>query len=461
MRLLWFKLISVACILVKDNLHCRIIIGNFNKEESGMLKRIAGIMLLLPVFAWAQPLDSVIAVVNDSVITTSELNSQVDILRQQYLIKNIPMPKEEVLRKQVLQHLIDVDLELQLAKQNNVVIDNAELDSTIAKIAADNHVSLSDMRAEVERQGMTWKTYRENIRKEIVISRIQQKAVGHEITVTPKQVDDYLKTSVHQDKTQLTYHILNIVIPLPEEPTPEQLKSARQKANQILAKIGKGDDFSQLAIAESSGEFALEGGDLGERHLAELPEIFANEVVNMRAGQVKGPLRTGNGFQLIKLVSIGGNNENHQVVKTHVRHILLKQDASTTPEEARKQVNNIHQQLKSGKDFSLMAKQYSLDVASATKGGDLGWVSPGELVPEFEKAMNELPLHQVSKPVKSQFGWHLIEVLERKKMDDSVSFKRQQVQMFLQQRKFAEAVQNWQQHLRAAAYIHIMDKKLA
>ena len=427
-----------------------------------MLKRtIISFLLLLSAMVSAEQLDRVVAIVNDGVITASELNAQMEILRQQIIAKKMPLPSEDVLRKQVLQHLIDVDLELQLAKRNDITIDNAELNDTIAKIAANNKLTLSQLREEVERQGLAWQTYRDNLRKEILIGRLQQKAVSKEVIITAQQVEDYLKSSLYQDKTQMTYRIQNIVIPLPEEPTTEQLKNARQKAAELLLKIKKGEDFSRLAMEESSGEFALEGGDLGERHLAELPEIFAKEVSAMKVGQVKGPLRAGNGFQLIKLTAIGGNDEKHEVVKTHVRHILLKQDASMTSEEAVKQANNLYQQLLSGKDFGLMAKQYSLDVASATKGGDLGWVVPGELVPEFEKTMNNLPLHKVSKPVKSMFGWHLIEVLERKKVDDSESFKRQQVRAFLQQRKFTEAVQNWQQHLRTDAYIKILDKKLA
>lgn len=426
-----------------------------------MLKRIASLLLLVPAVALAQPLDSVVAVVNDGVITSSELDAQVKLLRQQITEKKMQLPSEAALRKQVLQHLIDVDLELQLAKQHNLTIENAELDESISKIASNNKLSLTELREAVEHQGLPWKTYRENIRKEMLISRLQQKAVGNEVKVTPQQVEDYLKTSAHQDKSQFTYHLQNIVIPLPEEPTTDQLKNARQKAAALLAKIRKGDSFNGIAIEESSGEFALEGGDLGERHLAELPEVFANQVVKMKAGEVVGPLRTGNGFQLIKLVAIGGDTGKHEVVKTHVRHILLKTDASLTAAEASNQVHNIYQQLKSGKDFALMAKQYSLDATSAVKGGDLGWVNPGELVPEFEKSMDALPLHTISKPVKSMYGWHLIEVLERKHVDDSESFKRQQVRMFLQQRKFTEAVQNWQQHLRTAAYIKIMDKELA
>ncbi len=427
-----------------------------------MLKWIVLLIGLLPALLIAgEPLDKVVAVVNDGVITASELNTQVDILRRQLLAKKVQLPSEAVLRKQVLQHLIDVDLQLQLAKQNDITVDNTDLNEAINRIATSNHLSLTQLREEIVKQGLTWQDYRENVRKELLISRLQQKAVSQDVVVSPQQVEDYLKTAQYDDNTQQTYHLQNIVVAFPEEPTTEQLNSAQQKARDLLIKIKQGDDFSRLAIAQSSGEFALEGGDLGERHLAELPELFAKEVVHMKVGEVAGPLRAGNGYQLIKLIAIGGDEQHHEVTKTHVRHILLKQDASMTTAEAINQANNLYQQLKSGKDFALMAKQYSLDTASALKGGDLGWVNPGELVPEFEKAMDALPVHQVSKPVKSLFGWHLIEVLARKKIDDSDSYKRQQVRQFLQQRKFTEAVQNWQQHLRTKAYVNIMEKELA
>lgn len=411
--------------------------------------------------AFAQPLDKVVAVVNDNVITASELDAQIDVLKQQLTAKHMQLPPEAVLRKQVLQHLIDVDLQLQLAKNNNMSIDNTELDESISKIAEQNHLTLTQLREEVNKQGLTWEGYRENVQREMLLSRIQQRSVGHDVVVSSQQVDDYLKTTNNHAKTQQLYHVENIVIPLPEEPSTVQLNKAREKAVFLLSKIKQGADFNQLAIAESSGEYALEGGDLGERHLAELPEIFANKVIDMKAGEVAGPIRTGNGFQLIKLVSINENKERHEVTKTHARHILLKQDANMTSMEAINQINNLYQQLKSGKDFATMAKQYSLDAASAVKGGDLGWVVSDELVPSFAEAMSALPLHTVSKPVKTPFGWHLIEVLERKTEDDSAMFQRQQVRQFLQQRKFSEAVQNWQQHIRADAYVNIMDKELA
>ncbi|KTC64898.1 peptidyl-prolyl cis-trans isomerase SurA (plasmid) [Legionella adelaidensis] len=430
------------------------------------MKTLVGLLFaLLPVFATAesgQPLDKVVAVVNDDVITASELNEQTEVLRKQIIAKNMQVPDEQTLRKQVLQHLIDVNLQLQLAKNNSMTIDSTELNDAINKIAENNHLTLTQLREAVTQQGLSWEAYRDNIRKEMLISRVQQKAVGKEVIISEQQVEDYLKTyEKNNKKKQQTYQIQNIVIPLPEEPTSEQVKNAQNKAQDLLKKIKSGADFSQIAIAESSGEYALEGGDLGMRHLPELPEIFANQVINMKVGEIAGPIRTGNGFQLIKLVAVGGGDEHHQVVKAHVRHILIKADASKTAEEAQRQINNIYQQLKSGKDFALMAKQYSVDAASAVKGGDLGWVTGDELVPSFAKAMNALALHTVSKPVKSPFGWHLIEVLERKTVDDSVAYQRQQVMQFLQQRKFADAVQNWQQHIRTDAYINILDKSVA
>lgn len=429
-----------------------------------MRKQIVCFLALLPMLAVAEPsqvLDKVVAVVNDNVITASELDTQVAALRNQLAATKAEIPSEEVLRKQVLRHLIDVDIQLQLAKRNDFTIDTAELDRSIEKIAKSNNMTLTQMREALQQQGMDWESYRENVRKEMLISRMQQQAVGKDIMISSQQVEDYLKTTHFKDKEQQVYHLQNIVIPLPEEPTTEQIKRAQSKANSLLAKIKQGEDFATLAIAESSGEYALEGGDLGERHLAELPEIFAEHVVDMNVGSVVGPLRAGNGFQLIKLVAVQGNQDHHEVTKTHVRHILIKSDANTTIEDANKQINNLYQQIRSGKDFGLMAKQYSLDAASATKGGDLGWVTADELVPAFAEAMDKLPLHTVSEPVKSPFGWHLIEVIERKKIDDSMAFKRQQIRQFLQQRKFTEAVQNWQQHLRADSYVNILDKALA
>ncbi|MDF1758274.1 MAG: peptidylprolyl isomerase [Legionellaceae bacterium] len=437
-------------------------LGPINKNLKKLALVLLATFIATPIFAEsAEPLDKVVAVVNEDVITQSELDIQMDLIRNQLQAKNVKTPPEDVLRKQVLQHLIDVNLQLQLAKANGISIDSTELDATINKIAEDNKMTITALRKELSKQGMSWDTYRDSLRKEMIIARIQQKAVGKDIDITQQQVEDYIHTTRASEKANQTFHVQNIVIPLPEEPTTKQINKARNKAVVLLEKIKNGEDFGLIAISESSDEYALEGGDLGERHLAELPEIFASEVVKMKSGEVVGPIRAGNGFQLIKLVDINNQQGRHEVTKTHVRHILLKQDVSMTKDEAAKQVNSLYEQLKSGKDFALMAKQYSLDAASASKGGDLGWVLSEELVKPFADAMAKLPLHTISKPVKSQFGWHLIEVLDRKTIDDSEAFERQQVRMFLHQRKFNEAIQNWQQHIRTQSYVNVADKKLA
>ena len=429
-----------------------------------MRKQILFMLMLLPALLIAntsETLDKVVAVVNDEVITASELNAEVDKLRQQLLARNTALPAQKILEKQVLHHLIDVDLQMQLAKKNNITVDNTELNEAISTIAKKNNLSLTQLREEMTKHGVNWEIYRDNIRKEMLIHQVQQKAIAKDVVVSSQLIDDYVKTWRNNNKSELTYHLQNIVIPVSEEPTTQQLKKARQKAQSILEKAKKEDDFSRLALAESSDEHALEGGDLGERHLAEWPEVFAQKVVDMKVGEIAGPIRTGNGYQLIKLIAVGGDNERHEVTKTHVRHILLKQAANMTEDEALRQVNNIHQQLKSGKPFSTMAKQYSLDAASAVNGGDLGWVTDEGLVPEFVEVMNQLPLNKVSQPVKSPFGWHLIEVLARKKVDDSQAYQRQKAHQYLYQRKFAEAVENWQQQIRVDAYVKILDQNLA
>lgn len=407
-----------------------------------------------------QMLDKVIAVVNEDVITESELNNELKRMQREYEAKHATQPPLNVMKKQVLNHLIDVDIQLQIAKNHHVQVEAAEIDDTINKIAERNHLSLSDLRQALEKQGVTWDEYRNNLRKEILMNHIQQSAIGKEIHISNDQVENYLKSALQEEKLRYTYQLQNIVIPLPEEPSSAQVAKARSKASEVLSKVNNGADFSNLSISESTGEFTLSGGDLGPRHLAELPEVFAKQVINMKVGQVSEPIRTGNGFQLIKLIAIGGDDLHHQVEKTHARHILIKAASHMTEDDAKQQAQNIYQQLQTGKSFAVMAKQYSVDVVSAAKGGDLGWVVEDELVPQFAEAMKKLPLNKYSQPIKTPYGWHIIEVLERKQVDDSAAFQRQKVRQFLQQRKFQEAVQSWQQHMRAQAYVKILDKSI-
>lgn len=422
---------------------------------------LGSLLMVCTLRVMAEPLDSVVAVVNDGVVTQSEFDEAYVQYQQQLRARKAPVPSEDVLKKQVLNHLINESLQLQMAKHSGVAVDDVELDETIQKIASENHLSLTAFREALAKEGLTFEGYRETIRKEMLMARIQQQAVGPDVMVSNEQVEDYLKTSLALEKTSGAFHVQNILIPLEDEPTPAQLRNAEKKAQQLLQKVKEGVAFEQLAILASSDEYPLDSGDLGQRHLAELPDIFAKRVVDMSEGEVAGPLRAGNGLQLIKLVSVTRPDKHHEVLKTHVRHILVKPDASTTEAEARRRVDNLYEQLKSGKSFAALAKQYSADLANADKGGDLGWITPEELVPAFSEVMTALKPGQVSRPVKTTFGWHLIEVLERKTVDDSDAFERQQVRQFLHRRKFAEAVESWQQHVRGTSYVQILKKELA
>ena len=403
-----------------------------------------------------QPLDQIAAIVNDSVITETEVNSQLELLSQQLAERNMKRPSIAVMKKQVLQHLIDVDIQLQLAKRHGLTVDSDEVDNAIQRIAKKNRIDVSHLRQEVVKQGLSWAKYRENVQKEMLMSQLQQKALGGDIKITEKQVDDFLKTNTKSNQKNFEYHVKNINLPLPEAPSPEQLQQAKTKAKALIKKLHQGADFSQLAIAQSSGQFALEGGDLGYRRLMALPEIFAKQVVKMKPGEVAGPLRAPNGLQIIKLVAVKGTQSKHWITLTHARHILLKADAVTTPTEVKRKIASIRRQIAQGKSFAQMAKTYSADKSNSIKGGDLGWVHPGELVPAFEKVMDKLKPGVVSQPVQTKFGWHLIQVEARKRIDDTKAYERQQARQAIFQRKFNREVQNWLRKLRAQAYIKEM-----
>lgn len=427
-----------------------------------MIKRFIFCFIMLIGSAIAEPLDKVVAVVNEEVITKTELENQAELAKKQMAAKKVAMPDQATLYTQVLQHLIDVKLQLQLAKANHISIDDTDLNNAIKKIASANHITLSQLRQEITQQGVSWKAYREDVRKEMLISQLQQKAVGKSVQLTPKQVEAFLKKLKKGKAANQSYHVVNIIVPIDERADKKQLKLAQQKAYQILAKAKQGLSLQTLAKTESDAYFQLESIDLGDRKLKDLPDVYVEQIKKLKAGEIAGPIKAGNGLQVIKLEGISGENGNgrHKITTSHTRHILIKQSPGTSAEETKKQAQNLYRQIKGGKDFATLAKKYSYDAISAKKGGDLGWVKPGETVPEFETAMNELKLNSVSEPVKSPFGWHLIQVLERKEIDDSEAFERQQATQMLHQQKFYEALQNWQLQMRNDAFIQVFEKEI-
>ena len=408
----------------------------------------------------AESLDSVVAEINEAIITKSELERNMQETKAQLEARHVNPPSDAELRKQVFQHLVDVNLQLQFAKNNNLTVSDDELSEIIKNIALQNKISLDQMKIEVEKTGFSWERYRENLKKEIIMTRLQQQAVGRDIHISERQVDSYMKDALQEQVGQKKYHLFNILVPLSDAPSPKEIASAKQKAERVLQQAQHGDNFAQLAVTESSDEYALEGGDLGERYLAELPDIFAKIVVEMQFNEIKGPIRTPNGWQLIKLVGVNDEELHHQITKTHVKHILVKSGPQMTEQEAEHSIQNIYRQIQAGKTFDKLAKQYSVDAATAVKGGDMGWVVSNELVPQFADVMEKLPISAVSAPVKTPFGWHIMQVMDRKVEDDSVAFQRQKVRNMLQQKRFSEAVKTWHQQLRAQAFINILDKSL-
>jgi peptidyl-prolyl cis-trans isomerase SurA len=404
----------------------------------------------------ATQLDGIAAIVNKGVITNSELHQQMSVVEQQIKSSKMTPPSQAVLRKRVLQHLIDVDLQLQMAKQMGITVNNQQVTQAVAKIAQKNGISVAQLRHRVTKGGLSYKQYLANIKKQMTISQLQEAAVGKGIIITPAQVKQALSQYQSMSESRSIYHVKNILVPLDEAPAPSQVQAAKAKAQAIISRLNKGESFSKIAIAQSSGQSALQGGDLGWRKIMELPDIFAKHIRTMKPGQVAGPIRTPNGFHVIKLVAEKGVNNRHTVTLTHVRHILIKMDAAHTAKSVKHQLERIRAEIENGASFAKLAKRYSQDLGSADKGGDIGWVTSSQLVPNFAREMRHLKVKQISQPTQTQYGWHLIEVLGRRKVDDTKTIQKQQVRMMLFQRKFSTEVANWLQGLRGQAYVKVM-----
>lgn len=401
----------------------------------------------------AVSLDRIVAIVNDEVITESQLNKDIAIFKKQ---SQHAVPAEKALRHQVLENLVDVELQRQMAKNFNIEVSDERVNSTIHDIAQKHHLTEVQLQEKLRQEGINFNDYRQNLREQLTIHELQRHELGKTITVTDQEVDDLLASMHGQLSAPTAYHVQNILIPLPDEPTSEQVVVAKKLADHVLVKLRRGSDMQQLAIAESTNGMLLQSGDFGWRKLGELPEVFAFYVKTMQAGDVSGPIRAGNGFHVIKLVAIQGGTVRHNTTQTHVRHILIKTNAIVSDAQAKERLLIIKRKIENGAAFEVMAQTNSQDLMSAGKGGDIGWVNPMALDPSFVKAMDQLKPGQMSQPFATQYGWHLIQVLDRKQVDDSKEFRRMQAKEIIYRRKAGEAVQNWLHQLRSQAYIKIL-----
>lgn len=419
---------------------------------------LAWLLTALPLVAAADgppappTLDKIVAVVNDDVITRTELDNRLHAVKDQLKSQSAPLPPDPVLEKQVLDRMILASLQLQLADRNGIQVDDETLNRTIDRIAEDNKLSLPEFRAVLEKEGYDFAAFREDIRREIIISRVQQRQVNDHIMVTEQEIDSYLAQQKAQGNTGVEYHLAHILVAVPDAASAERLQAARQRAEDILAKLRSGSDFQETAIAVSDGQQALQGGDLGWRKLGELPTLFVDPVTHMQPGDVSDLIRSPSGYHIVKLLD-RRDGERHIITQTHARHILIRTDALTGDEDAQAKLRDLRKQVEGGADFAELAKRYSADSANAANGGDLGWVTPGEMVPAFEEQMDKLGTGDVSEPFKTPFGWHIVQVLDRRRHDNTDAFQRGQARDAIRQRKIEEELQGWLARLRDDAYI--------
>jgi len=413
-------------------------------------------------YAKSKNLDSVVAIANDDVITQAQLAQQVGLVRQNLKKQHTPLPAESVLRKQVLEHMISLSLQRQLAEKYGMKITEADVDKALVSIAEGQHLSQEQLRAAVEADGIKFAEFRKQIADQILVQRVQQAALQDKVKISEQEIDDYLRILKAQPAQPSAYHIQDILIALSESPTSEQVQTAKQRAQALMQKLHKGANFDQLAVAESAGEEALQRGDLGWRRLGELPAIFAARVKEAHKGDIIGPIRAGNGFHILKIADMrGDSNAAHYASEARVRQIYLKADPHYPAKVYKDKLAKLRAELIQGADFSKLAETHSDDPVTASKGGDMGWVKPGMASPAFIAAVEATPTGQISQPFSSPAGWHLVQVLERKKVEDTVDYKRDQVKAMIYQRKLSEEAQAWLQQLRNSTYVKILDPSLS
>jgi len=425
---------------------------------------LASALLLAPASAAQKPrqpivLDRIVAIVNDEAITALELEDRSRFAMKQLQQQGTAPPPRAVVERQLLERMIGDRVQLQFAKDTGLRVDDAELERAIGRIAEQNKITVQALRSTLEKDGVPYSKFREDIRGEIIMSRLRECEVDAKIVITESEIDALLAASANEEMRSDEVDLSHILVVVPENASPEQVQSRRARAEQALADLQKGADFRQVAAAFSEAPDALQGGMMGWRAGERLPTIFYDALKSMKPGQVSGLLRSANGFHIIRLNDRrGGVSPAAQgptnTQQTRVRHILLKTNELVSENEARNRLRTLKERLENKADFADLARVHSEDT-SASRGGDLGWILPGDTVPEFERAMNGLKPGEISEPVKSPFGWHLIQVLERGIQDVSKERRRLAARQTLRARKSDEAFQEWVRQLRDRAYIEV------
>lgn len=415
--------------------------------------------LLLAVFALAnvhaqELLERIVAVVNDDVVLSSELQAEAKRLYEDVQRIGARQPPEEVLLRQALERLIIRKLQLSTAAQQGLSVDDETVAQAIGNIAQKNNLTLEELRETLAAEGMAFPEFRENLRSEILVSRLRNREVVSRIQVTKAEVDSYLARGGDRPGGRTDFHILHILVATPDGASPQQIESAKQRAQKYLVDINAGADFRTIAQNHSDGRQALRGGDLGWIKAAEVPTIFADEVASLARGSVAGPLRSASGFHIIKLEDYKGSGRAI-VAQIKARHILIRTDELTSDTDARQRLERLRDRIAGGDDFATLARSHSDDKASTIKGGELGWINPGDTLPRFEEEMASLAPGEISEPFKTDFGWHIVQVQERRQYDVTDDVLRNKARQAIRDRKAKDAMELYLRRLRDEAYVEV------
>jgi peptidyl-prolyl cis-trans isomerase SurA len=398
-------------------------------------------------------LDRIVAIVDKQAITEQELETKVQTVSDQLEKQGKQLPEPRILRKQILERLIVDSIQLQLAEERGIKINEVQLEKTIERIAEQNQMTVEAFKAALSNDGISYPVFREDMRNEITIARLKEAEINNRINISEGEVDNYLTTQENsKDGKQEEFELSHILIRTPEDSSPKDLELAQLKVEEALKALNKGDTFEQVSANLSDAPNALEGGNMGWRSSSQIPAAFLALLSDLEVGGISKPIRSPNGFHIVKVNDKRSANSTLIIDQTRARHILIKLNEVVSEQEAKLKIDGLKERLDNGAIFGELAQQYSED-GSASNGGDLGWVSPGDTVPEFEKAMDALALEEISEPIRSTFGWHIIQVMERRKQDMTDQAARIQARKEIFARKVEEAYQDWVNELRDRAFV--------
>lgn len=415
---------------------------------------LAAALLLLSASASATPvlLNRIVAVVNNSVIVGTQLDQRVRQVRARLQQQGIKLPSQAVLRRKVLEQMVMEQIQLQLAARTGIQVDDDTVNRALNNIAQRNNMTLNQFREALVHDGYNYDQFRQQIRDEITIGRLHQREVADRVTVTPQEVNSFLKTMERQSDRNKEFHIAHILVSVPEAPTPEQIAKARAKAEAVLKRLRNGANFEQMAISVSDGQQALKGGDLGWRPAAQVPTLFADVVTKLKPGQISGLIRSPSGFHIIKLLGVRGE-QTHIITQYLCRNILIRPDQLHPDKDVRAQLEHLRTRIQNGDSFAALARAHSQDPDSAPSGGNMGWVAAAGVDPHFAQVMQSLQPGQVSEPFKTRRGWEIIQVLKRRKHDSTAEYRRAKARQILLKRKTEEALSLWLRRLRDESYV--------